>query len=306
MAREEDSIDETRMTLGEHLDELRKRLVRGGLAVGLVFIVAWTFYDELAQVLWEPHYKSVEMLNQDRVEEIEEDLAADPTLDPGEFFVDPDAEPRELLDSQRLKVSLQATHPSESFLFALKISLYVALFGGSPVLLWELWQFIAAGLYRHERRATLRYFPLSAGLFVGGVVFGYFLMMPYAMYFLGGTFELDLVENNYKVSDYASMLFQLCFALAVVFQLPVIILFAARLGLIEPKTLGRYRGHFAVGSFVIAAILTPPDPFTQSLMALPMIVLYEFGILLARWTGRERVRPDDLGCPGPTTLAGPA
>ena len=286
---DEEEFEHTRMTLREHLDELRSRMWKGTAAVLVCFVACYAVYEEIANALWQPHYRAVEMLNQDLLEEVLLDVEAG-EREAGEWLV-VDMDPPELLPHRSYQPNLQGTNPSESFVFALMTCLYVAIFVGSPILLWQIWGFVAAGLYDHERRAVTRYFPLSVGLFIGGVLFGYFVMMPYAMYFLGSVFDLVQVENNYKVSEYASLLFSLCLALGIVFQLPVVILIFARLGLIEPQDLSRYRGHFAVLAFIIAALLTPPDPVTQSLMAFPMIGLYEFGILLARAFGKPRETP---------------
>ena len=286
---EGEEFEHTRMTLREHLEELRTRLWRGTAAVLVCFVVCYAFYKDITKALWQPHYDAVAMLNADLIEDVQADVAAG-DAQAQDWFI-PDKDPPELLPHRRYNAKLQGTHPSESFIFALMTCLYVAAFIGSPVLLWQVWGFVAAGLYVKERKAITRYFPLSVLLFVGGVLFGYFVMMPYAMYFLGSVFNFVDVENNYKVSEYASLLFSLCLALGVVFQLPVIILVFARIGLVEPKTLGKYRGHFAVGAFIIAAMLTPPDPVTQSLMAVPMILLYEFGILLAKMFGKPRELP---------------
>ena len=287
--RKQESFESTRMTLGEHLDELRSRLFKGVAAVAVAFVFSWLWYDEISTFLWRPHFQAVAMINADRVEHYRELLEDDPSLDAGEYFVGP--ERTRLVEDKRLSINLIQTAPSESFVFALKTALFVALFIGSPILLWQLWQFIAAGLYRHERRTITRYFPLSLALFVGGVLFGYFLLMPYAMYFFGSIYEIDLVVPQYKVSEYASMLFSLCLALGLVFQLPILQVILARLGLVDAATFGKFRPHFVVLAFIVAAIITPPDPFTQAMMALPMIGLYEVGMLFARWLGKPRSHP---------------
>jgi sec-independent protein translocase protein TatC len=159
-------------------------------------------------------------------------------------------------------------------------------------LLWQLWQFIAAGLYPHERRAALRYFPYSVVLFVAGVLFGYFLMVPYAMYFLGIALEPDVLHSQYRLADYFSVLTALSLALALVFQLPVLMTFATRLGLLEPAQIVKSRPYVIVGAFVIAAILTPPDPITQCMMAIPILALFELGLISARLCARPRTAPD--------------
>jgi len=285
------------MTLGEHIDELRRRLLRGLLTVVVLFIVAFGFVDTLAHALWAPHRTAVEMINADRLDAAIELVRSDPEIDGAEYFVDPEAsdEDKRLLAEREVPLQLIQTAPGESFLFALKTAFYLALFVGSPILLWELWGFIAAGLYSHERGVVTRHFPVSVLLFVVGVLFSYFVMLPYAMYFLGAVFDLEWVQPQYKVSEYASILFTLSLALGTVFQLPIVMIVLARLGVVQPATYSRYRPYFLVGAFAMAAILTPPDPFTQILMAGPMVVLYEIGILVARLVARPRQHPGGEG-----------
>jgi Tat protein translocase TatC len=280
MASREAEQDKTRMTLGEHLDELRRRLFRGALAVVIAFFVAWGFRDPISAVALRPHFQNVEMLNEFWTAEAERTLAEDPTRQRSEFFGVDESGQEVLLG--RIDDRLQQTGPSEGFFFQLKICLYFAVFLGAPVLLWQLWQFVAAGLYATERRAVTRYFPISVVLFVSGVLFGYFWLVPYAMFFLGKSVPLDFVVQHLKIVEYFGFLSSLSLSLGAVFQLPILMVVLARAGIVEPQLYSRYRGHFLVASFVIAAILTPPDPFTQVLMALPMCVLYEVGVWWSR------------------------
>ena len=156
-------------------------------------------------------------------------------------------------------------------------------------MLWQIWQFVAAGLYEHERRLVGLYFPISALLFVGGIVFGYFVMVPYAQYYLAST-TLGRIEYYPEIGKYFTFLKGLSLALGVVFQLPIVMFALTRLGLVEPKQYTKYRGHFIVGALIVAAILTPPDPITQMMMAVPMAGLYELGIVVARVAHKQRQR----------------
>lgn len=293
MAPEADPFESTRMSLAQHLDELRRRLVRGLGTVLVCFVFAWAFYEEIADYAIQPYLDAVEKINAHWVEHYTAECEGDADLDPKDYFVDPEAEPRVLVDRLRVDTRLSLLKPAEGFLFALKLCFYFALFAGGPVLLWQLWQFVAAGLYPEERRAALRYFPYSVALFVIGALFGYFVMIPNAMYYLGIAFSPDFLAADFRLEYYFSMLTTLTLALALVFQLPVVMTFVARLGLVEVKTLSNGRGYFVVGSFVIAAILTPPDPVTQSLMAVPMIGLYEVGLIAARLVAKPRAVPED-------------
>lgn len=294
MAERQDDFENTRMTLGEHLEELRRRLIIGLVAVAVVAGLAFWQIERIALVLWQPYERATEMINAEHVEEYLELCESDPEEhDPATYFVDPGADEPILTEEFAVRMEFIETKPGEAFLFGLKSSIYLGILGGSPILIWQLWQFIAAGLYRHERLAITAYVPLSVLLFLGGILFGYFGLVPYALYYFGSFFDFGFVGTTYKVSEYASMMFSLCLVLGAVFQLPVVMLLFARLGLLDPKVCGKYRGHFAVAAFVIAAILTPPDPITQIFLAVPMIVLYELGIWLSRFSQRERRLPTD-------------
>lgn len=286
----EEEFEHTRMTLGEHIAELRSRLVKGLGAVALAFGLAWFAYEPISVIVMRPFDQAVARINAHWAEEFAERVAEGE--DPLVHFTTADPATWELRERYKVADRLTALAPTEGFTFVLRICFYFALFLGGPVLLWQLWQFIAAGLYPKERRAAVRYFPYSLLLFALGVAFGYFVMVPFAMYFLGVAFDTDLVQAQYRLEDYLSLLSALCLALAVVFQLPVFMTFAARMGLVTPKQMSGFRSYFIVGAFVIAAILTPPDPFTQTMMAIPMIFLYEVGIVAARMTARPREVPE--------------
>lgn len=284
-----EEFEHTRMTLGEHLAELRSRLFKGLAAVAVVFALAWWWQSELTAVVMRPFHQSVQRINAHWDEEFS--ARVESGEDPLRYYTSADPETRRLLPEFRVDDRLTSLSPTEGYVYLLRVCLYVALFLGGPVLLWQLWGFIAAGLYDNERRAALRYFPYSAALFVLGVLFGYFLMVPWAMYFLGIAFEPEVVRANWRLEYYFSLLSALTLALAVVFQLPVLMTFGARMGLVTPAQMARFRPYFVVVAFVVGGILTPPDPFTQSMLAVPMVALYELGVIAAKLTARKREVP---------------
>jgi len=288
-----DPIDQTEgMTLGEHLDELRSRLFKGVVVIVVLFFVAWFYRDPIDQVLEGPYKRFVSMYRTHWVEEVEQRIADDPELVRTDFFLFDDPDDDRLLPQVDLSDKLQVTGGSEAFVFKLKGCLYASMFVGGPFLLWQLWGFIAAGLYKKERRTVLTYFPSSIVLFFSGIAFGYFVMVPYALYFLGMEAPPDLVDPGYRKGEYLAFMSSLCLALGFVFQLPIVQTALARVELVRPKTFAHYRGHFALASFVLAAMITPPDPITQSLMAGPMIVLYEIGIWAAYLAAPKSIIPE--------------
>ena len=282
-----DPFAETRMSLGEHLEELRGRLFKGVLAVFLAFALAWVWRDAVVTVVTSPYDDAMEMLEEQLIAEAEEIVADDPERERTEFFLTADPEDDRLRD---FKKQMIATAPGEAFFFQLKLCLYAAFFLGAPILLWQLWGFVGAGLYRHERRVVMRFFPVSVVLFVVGVGFGFRWVVPYAMYFLNQDVSIEQIIPDIKVQDYLTFLSSLCLAFGIVFQLPVLMSILGLSGAVQPGDMARYRGHFLVGAFVLAAVLTPPDPFTQALLGLPMVVLYEIGIWSARLFARRAAK----------------
>jgi len=282
------------MTLGEHLDELRTRLIRSVVALLAVFLAAWFFHEELTGVIEYPLRRAVSALNVDLVAICEERLEADPDLSRERYFlrdVPPEAAPENRLVDP-IPGSLRGDGAGSALFFYLRVCSYFAIFGAGPFILWQLWQFIAAGLYAHEKKAARVYFPVSLALFLGGVLFGFFVLVPYGQYFLA-RFGLEQIRYDPKIEDYFRFIRSLCLALGVVFQLPLLMLASARLGLIEPPFFAKYRGEFVLVALIVAAFMTPPDPVTQLLMAGPMVVLYEVGILLARTAHRRRAQEGD-------------
>jgi len=157
----------------------------------------------------------------------------------------------------------------------------------SPVLFWQIWRFVAPGLYQHEKRVVLPFTVLSAACFLGGAAFGYYVVFPPAFRFLVG-YSSDFLMPLPAVKEYFSLALRLLIAFGLVFELPVFMVLLSRLGLINAVFLRRHRRHAILFAFVIAAILTPtPDVINQCLMAIPLIVLYEISIIAVGIAGRK-------------------
>ncbi len=284
--------EDQRMTLGEHLEELRTRLFRSVLAVAVAFGVCWSYQDPLGDWIRDPYNIAAARLNVDLVDLATKAITSAesegaPEQVEGEeewrnWYEEPGYPDIMVLRSDlRVPERMKGDAASHGFFFIMKMCLYVSLFLAGPVILWQMWQFIAAGLYRKEKGVVYRYFPFSAALFVGGVLFGYFVMVPNALYFLA---RMTLTEIQYfeTIGNYWSFLVSLTLALGAVFQLPVIMMSLATLDIVVPSTFAKYRPHMLVGALLVSAIITPPDPFTQMMMAVPIAILYESGI----WIGR--------------------
>ncbi|MGA1598752.1 MAG: twin-arginine translocase subunit TatC [bacterium] len=229
------------MPLTSHLSELRTRLVHSMIAILIIFVAA--VYVEMN-------------LNQ-------------PIL--GLF--------RRPLEARNIPLHfLELTEP---FFTYLRIGLYASLFLTFPFVLGQIWLFVRPALYSKERKAVWPFVILSYPLFVGGGLFGYFVVLPFGYdFFLGFSNEITL--PTLSMGSYLSLTVHLLFAFGLVFELPTISFILTRLGVINDHFLREYRKYALVVIFIAAAILTPPDVFTQLLMAGPLLILYEISIWVSR------------------------
>ena len=245
---------EVRMTFGEHLEELRWRLMKSLVALVVAFVGAMIYYDKLIQFVIKPHYRVMTWLQVP---------AAEASL-----------------------ISASYTKPMWA---AMKLAFIVAVFVSSPVIAYQIWRFIAAGLYPRERKYVVRYAPLSYLLFVGGCAFGYLILIPYGLYGLAQLFEFKDVKPIYVLTDYLDLVMSLTIVTGAVFQLPLIMTFCSAIGLTTWRTWIRWIKVAIVIIFVVAAILTPtPDVYTQLLLAVPLLVLYGVGIGLSALVGPSK------------------
>ena len=194
---------------------------------------------------------------------------------------------REALPESSSLVFLTATEP---FFTYLKIAAMAALLASLPVILWQVWAFVAPGLFAHEKKYAAPFVIIGSLLFVGGGAFSLKVVTPYAISFLL-SFSRPGLTPMISIGSYIDFLVKFTLAFAIVFELPLAITLAARLGLVTPKALAKNRKYAVLGAFVTSAILTPtPDAFNQMLMAGPLILLYEIGIISARIFSR-RAKP---------------
>lgn len=246
-AKDASSAGERRMTFAEHLDELRVRLWRIVLALMVAGAIAFLFQEALTKVLLWPWNR----------------LAETGVAKP-----------------------LMAVDVTEGFLTYMKAVMTFAVLFSAPVAAYQLWQFVAAGLYPAERRSVMTYFPLSVLLFAVMVAFGYFLLLPTTLSFLVD-YAGNLIDSRIRVNSYLSLFFHLTVVLAVASQLPLLLLFLIRTGIATREGLAGMRRHFVLAAFIAAAVLTPTqDPVTMLLVALPLWLLFELGLFLGGRTER--------------------
>jgi sec-independent protein translocase protein TatC len=192
-----------------------------------------------------------------------------------------------LIDKLPEGMSIIATSVVAPFMAPLKLALIGALFLAMPYVLYQVWAFVAPGLYRHEKRFALPMLFSSILLFYGGTAFAYYVVFPLMFKFLTTTTPAG-VKMMTDMSSYIDFVVLLFFAFGIAFQVPVATVLLVSTGLVKLETLKKNRGYVLLAIFVIAAFLTPPDAISQCFMAVPMYLLYEVGILLARFALADR------------------
>ena len=229
-----------------HLTELRSRLVKSIIYLFIFFIICYFFAEDIYSFLVQPY--------------------ADAVKD----------------DEVNRRLIFTALH--ETFITYLKVAFFTAMFVSSPIILTQIWKFIAPGLYKNEKRALLPYLIATPTLFLLGGMLVYYLVMPLAIKFFL-TFETSAqvgglpIQLEAKVNEYLSLIMRLIFAFGISFQLPVLLSLLARVGFIDSEYLKKRRKYVIVIIFIAAAILTPPDPITQIGLGIPLLILYELSIL---------------------------
>ncbi|HCV02099.1 MAG TPA: twin-arginine translocase subunit TatC, partial [Pseudoalteromonas sp.] len=173
-----------------------------------------------------------------------------------------------------------ATDVTAPFFAPFKLTLFVALFAAIPMILHQVWSFIAPGLYQHEKRMLMPILASSILLFYGGIAFCYFVVLPIILGFFTSTGP-DMMTLAPDISSYLSFALKLFFAFGIAFEIPVAIMLLCWSGATTTKSLKEKRPYIVVGVFVIAMFLTPPDVLSQTLLALPMLLLFELGLILA-------------------------
>ena len=192
-----------------------------------------------------------------------------------------------LIDQLPKGTTLIATSVVAPFMTPFKLALFVALFLAMPFVLYQIWAFVAPGLYRHEKRFALPLVMSSVVLFYVGMAFAYFFVFPLMFRFFVATTPAGVTMMT-DISQYLDFILLLFLAFGVAFEIPVAVVLLVATGLVSIEKLTGNRGYVVLGIFIIAAILTPPDAVSQTMMAVPMYLLYEGGILMARILARQR------------------
>jgi len=242
-----------RMTLSEHLDELRRRLVRAALALLVGMVVAFVFNKHVFAFAIAPYKEALLEAGGDG--------------------------------------NLQSFAPLDTFVEVMKLCFLVGFIATSPYVLAQMWGFIAAGLYDRERRAVRVFFPISIGLFALGCATAYLMIFPVGLRFLIGFSKGLGVSTGFGVDRYLSMCLSVVFGLGLAFELPLVMLFLQATGIVETKTFRKGWRLAILLAFVISMLLTPdPTPVSQFLMAMPLVALYFLGVWGGAFVGEGRRR----------------
>ena len=181
--------------------------------------------------------------------------------------------------------------PAEAFVVHLKLAIFGAIVLAVPMLLYQLWAFVAPGLYPNEKQYALPFVLIATGFFMLGGLFAFFVMLPFALKFLIG-FGGSLIQPMISVTNYVSFVTMTMLVFGVVFELPVILVFLAKMGIVTPAHLHSFRRYAIVGAFIIGAILTPPDVVSQVMLAGPLLVLYEVSIWACELFAKPKASED--------------
>jgi sec-independent protein translocase protein TatC len=193
--------------------------------------------------------------------------------------------------SEPMREQLYMLAPTEAFIVHLKLAFFGAIIVSLPMTLFQGWAFVAPGLYAHEKKYALPFVILGTIFFCIGGLFSYKLILPFGLSFLLG-YSANLIQPVISVANYVTFVTRMILVFGAIFELPLIVLFLTKVGVINPAMMRKYRKYSIVGAFAVGAILTPPDVFTQSMLAGPLIVLYEISIWVSVFVWKKNQDKD--------------
>ncbi len=256
-------MEELKMPFTSHLVDLRKRIIISLVFVTIGFAAAFNYSEDIFRFLTFPLRYNISLsITSPFVQLIEKNVKNNPSL----IFL----------------------APAEAFWMHMKVSIITGIVISLPVIFFQIWHFISPGLLHKEKKYVIPFVFITTTFFIVGAAYCFFLVLPFAMGFLL-TYKTESMIPMISVEKYVDFCLKFILAFGAIFELPIVIVFFTRMGFVSPKTLAKHRKYAILLAFVAAAILTPtPDVFNQTLMAVPIIVLYEIGILVSRIFVRKK------------------
>jgi sec-independent protein translocase protein TatC len=200
---------------------------------------------------------------------------------------------RDVLCVEKIEFKVQSRYMTGQFSMQFMSAFVIGLILAFPYVVWEIWRFIRPGLYSRERKVSRGAVGTVTFLFVLGVLFGYYILCPMSIWFFSSYSISDMIVNEFDITSYVQTIVALVFGSGLLFQLPVVMYFLSRIGMVTPAFLRRYRKHAVVVILIVAAIITPPDPLSQTIIAIPLYLLYEISIVVSARVERRRQREED-------------
>jgi sec-independent protein translocase protein TatC len=270
--REENTIKEKEMSFLDHLEDLRWHLIRATVAIVIVASVAFLAKDFIFDVLLfgpkNPDFPTYKLLCR---------LATSIGLEDSFCFTE---------EQFRIQSRTMAGQFSAHIWTSIMAGFIIAF----PYVLYEFWKFISPGLHKNERATSRGFILIASLLFFTGVLFGYYVVTPLSINFLGSYRVSDQVFNDFDLSSYIGLVRASVLASGIIFELPIIIYFLTKVGLVTPEFLRTYRKFALVIVLILSAIITPPDIASQVIVSVPVLILYEVSIFISRWVVRKQKR----------------
>jgi len=266
---------EKEMSFLDHLEELRWHVVRSVAAVMILMVVAfvmapWIFDNIIfapARVDF-PTFKWLCAIGE--MTGATESLCVD-----------------------KINFKIQSRYMTGQFTMQFMAAFVIGLIIAFPYVFWEIWRFVKPGLYSKERRYSRGAVFAVSFQFALGVLFGYFILCPMSIWFFSNYTISDMIVNEFDITSYVQTIVALVFGSGLLFQLPVVIYFLSKIGMVTPQFLRKYRKHAVVIILIVAAIITPPDPLSQTIISLPLYLLYEISIFISGFVARQRQKEED-------------
>lgn len=270
------NIDEKEMSFLDHLEELRWHVVRAGAAILIFMVVAFVaspwIFENIVFAPSKPSFVTFQWLCK----------LGDVTG------------AKEALCVEEIPFKVQSRYMTGQFTMQFMAAFVIGLIMAFPYVFWEIWRFIKPGLYAKERKHSRGAVVSVSFLFLLGVSFGYFVLCPMSILFFSTYSISDVIVNEFDITSYVQTIVALVFGSGLLFQLPVVVFFLTKIGILTPKFMRTYRRHAFVIILIVAAIITPPDPLSQTIIAVPLFLLYEISIFISAIELRRKLKRDEL------------